>query len=242
MSISPFELEPPNNMRERVQDFARDLAYGVTLGLWHTKIQWHKLLNPEISAISKIFAEELRPKWGTDFPSEYLLLSFGYLQEIDKEAGFSTYLLTEKAFQLLESPLQPPDVFISYRRSESSAFGLLIEARLKLAGNPNPFIDKNLVAGDEWSEQLRGQIQKSRYFICLVGQTTLQSEHVLQEITWAHESGCTIISIWHNGTSMNDSILPLLQNRHAITVDAENALGYEIAVNQLLNSMGYTTY
>jgi hypothetical protein len=239
---SPFEQNAPTDILDRVREFARDLAYGATLGLWHTRIQWRQIQNPEISNHSKIFAEHLRPKWGTDFPSEYLLLSFGYITEYGSETGYSTYLLTDKAFQLLEQPSSPPDVFISYRRSESSAFGLLIEARLRLAGNPNPFIDKNLVPGSEWNAQLKQQIQRSRYFIALIGKTTLASPYVIQEIEWAAESNCTIISVLHNGADMDDSTPEILKRRHAISVTEENALGYETAVNQLLNSLGYSTY
>ena len=239
---NPFEQNAPTDILDRVREFARDLAYGATLGLWHTRVQWRQIQNPEISNHSKIFAQYLRPKWGSDFPSEFLLLSFGFTKDYGSETGYSTYLLTDKAFQLLEQPSSPPDVFISYRRSESSAFRLLIEARLRLAGNPNPFIDKNLVPGSEWNAQLKQQIQRSRYFIALIGKTTLESPYVVQEIQWAAESNCTIISVLHNDTHMDDSTPEVLKSRHAITVTEENALGYETAVNQLLNSLGYSTY
>jgi hypothetical protein len=239
---NPFEQPPPTEILDRVREFARDLAYGATLGLWHTKIRWQQLFNPEISNTSKVFAQHLGPKWGTEFPSEFLLLSFGYLKEYGDESTHSVYLLSDKAFQLLEQPSSAPDVFISYRRSESSAFGLLVEARLRLAGNPNPFIDKNLVPGSEWNAQLKQQIERSRYFIALIGKTSLASPYVRQEIEWAIESNCTIISVLHNGAHMDESAPESLKNRHAITVTAENALGYETAVNQLLNSLGYATY
>ena len=239
---NPFEQQVPNDMLERVRDFARDLAYGAATGLWHSQIRWQQLLYPDISNISMVFAQYLGPKWKTDFPSEFLLLSFGYLKEYGNEAGYSVYLLTDRAFELLERPSRPPDVFISYRRSESSAFGLLIEARLRLAGNPNPFIDKNLVPGAEWNAQLKQQIQRSRYFIALIGKSTLESPYVIQEIEWAIESNCTLISVLHNGFRIDDSAPEVLKTRHAIMVTAENALGYETAVNQLLNSLGYSTY
>jgi hypothetical protein len=239
---NPFELPAPTDLLDRVRAFARDLAYGAAMGLWHTKIYWGQVLNPEISTHSKIFAQHLRPKWGKEIPSEYLLLSFGYVQTYEYESGQSTYLLTDKAFQLLEQPSTPPDVFISYRRSESSAFGLLIEARLRLVGNPNPFIDKNLVPGSEWNARLKQQIQQSRFFILLIGKTTLESSYVVQEIEWAVESQCTIISVWHAGARVDESTPEFLRSRHAITVTEENALGYETAVNQLLNSLGYSTY
>ncbi len=239
---NPFEQPAPTEVLEKVRAFARDLAYGAATGLWHSQIRWQQLFYRDISNTSVVFAQYLGPKWGTDFPSEYLLLSFGYFKEYGIEAGYSVYLLTDRAFQLLERPSRAPDVFISYRRSESSAFGLLIEARLRLAGNPNPFIDKNLVPGEEWNAQLKLQIQKSRFVIALIGKTTLESPYVIQEIEWALESNCTLISILHNGFGLDDSAPEILKNRHAITVTTENALGYETAVNQLLNSLGYSTY
>lgn len=238
----PMRQPAPENVVDRIHAFARDLAYGAAQGLWHTKIQWQQLTNPTISRTAQVFAERLAPKWGAEFPSEFLMLSFGYFTLLTEEqAGRSTYLLTEKAFKLLEKPNIAPEVFISYRRSESSALGLLIEARLKLAGNPNPFLDKNLVVGEEWVRQLEERIRQARYFIILVGKTTLDSPYVMQELDWALEAGCTIISIWH-GCRMDDSAPEALKTRHAIIVETESALGYETAVTQLLNNLGYTTY
>lgn len=241
-NANPFENAAPTDVLARVREFARDLAHGATLGLWHTRIHWRDLFNPGISETSVVFEQHLGPKWGTEFPSEYLLLSFGYFEENGAEESYAIYLLTEKAFRLLEQPASPPTVFISYRRKDSSAFALLVEARLRLVGNPNPFVDKNLVPGEEWNAELREHIQSCRYFICLVGPSTLESPHVTQEINWAAECGCTVISVWHNGARMSDSAPAVLQKRHAITVTEENALGYETAVNQLLNGMGYATY
>lgn len=238
---NPFEQPAPTDVIERVHEFARDLAYGAAKGFWHSRIQWQALIKPEISNTAKMFAEHLTGKWNTIFPSEYLLLSLGYFTSLGDEAGRSSYLLTDKAFALLEKPTAPPNIFISYRRNESSALGLLVEARLRLVGNPNAFIDKNLTAGEEWNRELEEKIRRSRYFVLLVGTTTLQSSHVLQELEWAEAAGCRIISIWHNG-KMDDTAPDILRTRHAIIVDTESALGYEIAINQLLNSLGYSTY
>jgi hypothetical protein len=48
--------------------------------------------------------------------------------------------------------------------------------------------------------------------------------------------------VLHNGAHLDETAPEILKTRHAITVTAENALGYETAVNQLLNSLGYSTY
>ena len=240
-SDNPLEQPAPVDLLQRVHAFARDLAYGAAKGLWHTRIQWQALTNPDISNVAGVFAKYLREKWGTDFPSEYLLVSLDYFDPVGDETGRSTYLLTEKAFRLLEKPSSPPSVFISYRRSESTALALLIEARMKMAGNPNPYIDKNLIPGQDWNDQLEERIRQSRYFVVLVGKTTLESPNVLQELNWAEQAGCTIISIWH-GYKMEADAPVILQERHAITIDTDSALGYETAINQLLNGLGYATY
>jgi hypothetical protein len=188
-----------------------------------------------------VFAKHFPPKWAGKYPSEYLLVSFGYLATLSAEAGRSEYLVTEKAFKLLEKPTTPPNVFISYRRSHSSALALLIEARLRLAGNPNPYVDKSLVAGQEWTKELEERVKAARYFIMLIGATTLDSTYVRDELNWAEQSGATIISIWH-GCKPDENAPKALTSRHAIIVENESALGYETAINQLLNGLGYATY
>jgi hypothetical protein len=240
---NPIELSVPENIIQRVHAFARDLAYGAAQGWWHTRITWQALSTPNINTFGKAYQDHLGKKWGEERPSEFLLLSFGYFQELtNSTAGLSVYLLTDKAFALLETPATPPNVFISYSRKDSTAFALLIEARLKLAGNPNPYIDKNLVAGEEWNTQLQERIRAARYFVVVIGANTLASPYVRQELDWAAQFGCTIISIWHDGAKIDANTPEILQTRHALKVSEESALGYEMAVNQLLNSLGYATY
>ena len=121
------------------------------------------------------------------------------------------------------------------------ALALLIEARLRMAGNPNPFVDKSLVAGQEWNKELEARVKSARYFIMLIGVETLDSSYVRDELTWAEQSHCTIISVWH-GCKPGDTTPKSLSTRHAILVESESALGYETAINQLLNGLGYATY
>jgi len=235
--LSPLEHSPvPDDLLDQVPALARDLAYGASLGLWETRLSRHALRSSAEYA-------PLRDKWPNP-PSLNLLLSFGYLLRDGSEAqgAIPMYLLAEKAFELLRQPSSPPSIFISYKRSESSALGLLLEARLKLAGNLNPFIDKNLVPGQDWSAHLERQVRQSRYVILLVGPSTLASPHVQQELAWAQDSGAILISVWHNGARLDESAPLALQRRHAVRVVEENALSYESAVNQVLNSLGYATY
>jgi len=141
----------------------------------------------------------------------------------------------------LEQPASPQEVFISYKHDQSSAFALLVEARLRLAGNQNPFLDKSINAGDEWEPLLEKKVQESKFLVCVIGEKTLESEWVKKEIGWAEEAGATIISIWH-GCDIDENTLPALKARHRIKVMAENATEYEVAISKMLNAMGYATY
>jgi hypothetical protein len=161
---------------------------------------------------------------------------------MDQGYPVTNYVLPPKALQLLEKPVQAPGVFISYSRKDSSAFALLVEARLRIVGVPDVFIDKKITAGDEWAEHLEERIREARYFICLVGPNTLRSSVVGQEVEWAVQAGCRIISIWHGGAKITDSAPEALRKRHAISVTEESAREYETAISELLNSMGYRTY
>jgi hypothetical protein len=246
MIENPLELPAPDDRIERVSAFARDLAYGAMQELWPNMFSGYgnyaKALELRVqneAPLRKLIAE----KWQDDAPSHLLLATYGYFQEYDRaERGRIDYTLTQSAFNLLSTPAAPPSVFISYSRSHSSAFGLLIEARLKLAGNPNPFIDKNLTPGEEWNKELEEQIAGARYVICLVASQTLVSPHVRQELTWAEKYGCTVISICHSGGVIDSNAPAILQARHAIFVRGETALDYETAINQVLNALGYSTY
>lgn len=246
MIENPLILPPPDDKVERVPAFARDLAYGAMQEMWPNMFSGYAISAKGLELRIRDDAalrELLSGKWQDDAPSHLLLATYGYFQEYERaERGRIDYLLTQKAFDLLSKPAAPPSVFISYSRSHSSAFGLLIEARLKLAGNPNPFIDKNLTPGDEWNQQLEKQIAGVRYLICLVAAQTLASPHVRQELAWAQQYGCTVISICHSGGMIDANAPDILQSRHAIFVRGETALDYETAINQVLNALGYATY
>jgi hypothetical protein len=176
-------------------------------------------------------------------PSIRLVAGLGYLRLDSRgDYGIERYVLTEKAFALLERPAVAPRVFISYRREASSALALLIEARLRLVGAEGVFLDKAIPAGEDWRKHLNEAVRNSRYVICLISPTSLESEWVRQEIAWAEGAGCTIISMWHNGARVNSETPAALASRQAIFVGDETAKGYETAVNELLNSLGYRTY
>jgi hypothetical protein len=262
-SNDPRTQPAPAIFVDRIEALARDLAYGARLGDWAPVIYIDASLpsneywssdGPPICSAN--LATYLDTKWPYDeatnqfpHPSYSFLEAWDYFTYKYQSGSAKGYLLTPKAFALLEKPSAPPAIFISYSRKDGSVFALLIEARLRLVGVPNPFVDKNLVPGETWLAVLKERIQACKYFVCIVGVESLNSPHVQKEIAWAIEAGCTVISIWHD-TSIDDvapSIKQLpayqeLSSRQIITVKGNTADDYESAVNKLLNAMGYPTY
>ena len=105
--------------------------------------------------------------------------------------------LTQSAIALIDET-EPYNVFISYKRSESSALALLVLARLK-EHDLIPFVDMALEAGGNWHADLEDRIRACDYFIVLLGENTLSSPMTVKEIGWALDAKRTIIPIWHSG-------------------------------------------
>ena len=186
----------------------------------------------------------LQAKWVDKLPGSDLLKSFGFL-ELDAERfhpNSPAFLLTLKAFALLEKPAIPPKIFISYRQAESSAFASLIEARLNLAApEVGVFIDKVLEGGDEWEQRIKKEICERDTFILVYGQTTHESTMIPKEITWARKSGSRIIPVLHNGYRGRENYPEELNEIQWIAVETEKAEYYELAILKLLNTLGYPT-
>jgi hypothetical protein len=121
-----IKRELPDNPTQRIAAFARDLAEGSLHDLWTPKFavfserfvetfwQSYKDFAPgETIAIDRYMTE----KWKDKPPSAELLRAFGYFAEFDhsERRDRYTYILTDKAFQLLQQPI-PTSIFISYSR------------------------------------------------------------------------------------------------------------------------------
>jgi hypothetical protein len=230
----------PQNPMARVRTFAKELAEGAAANLWGTEIYAfrgavNETAEPHVAAY-------LTRRWVDGTPGWHLLLSNGYVTWNNSNA----YTIQKAAFDLLEE-VEPASIFISYRRSESSAFALAVLSRLKAAGL-EPFLDLALEAGEDWERGLKERIQRYQYLIALLGPTTLQSEVVRQELTWALESKLAIIPVWHSGFVFRAEDWPqitlalhnALSKTHTIRVMEESALGYNNAIVELLNRFGVT--
>lgn len=226
----------PGHPMERVRILAKELAEGAVAGLWDVYIfTFRNEINDE--AVDSY----LQKRWNGEYPNLEILISNEYL----KKSGDTLYI-TREAFALLDE-VESAKIFISYRRRESSAFALLVLARLKAAGL-EAFVDLSLVPGEDWQKGLRERIQKYSYLIALMSKDTLNSEVVIEELVTAIDAGLTIIPIWHGGfvyTSGEWDKIPvkvdkLLSSTHTIRVLEESALAYNNAIVELLNRFGVT--
>jgi hypothetical protein len=255
---NPLEQPAPTDPLERVQTFARDLAWGVLHAEWphdiivHVRRDGSRTYQTREIRITfsthKRFSQCLSEKWHGNPPDPDLLNSMRFLRlksrTPDEIRGIiiEKYCLTKVAYDLLRKSVASPSVFISYRRESSSALGLLIVARLKAVGIPNPFIDIDIEGGDDWKKRIETMIRVSRNFVLLLAPETLKkSEWVHYEIKIALEMpDMAIIPIWHNGYSGEgmDTVIP--GNRNAIHIAKESPDHYEMAIAKLLNKLGYT--
>lgn len=229
----------PTNPMARIKTLAKELAEGAVEGIWFPEI---RLFRGEITGG---YSEDnirayLEARWQNKSPRMRFLVNNNYMIE-----NGDHLVLVKAAYDLLEE-VEPANIFISYKRSESSAFALLVLARLKAEGL-EPFIDLSLVPGENWQAGLQERIQKYDYLIALLGKETLKSEVCLQELTWALDAKLTIIPVWHNGFvyKADEWKLPveidrLLASTHSIRVKEESALDYNNAIVELLNRFGIT--
>lgn len=224
----------PQNPTSKVRMMAKELAEGALEKIW----------SPSFDINSSIFKDKIRPflesrynnfDYNVEFP---LLIAYNYL------AGQRKYTITKEAFDLLgESDVAT--IFISYKRSESSAFALLVHNKLENSGL-SPFVDMQLQPGQNWYTELEKNIKQSDYFIILLGHKTLESDVTIQEVQWALDAGIQIIPVWHNGFKYQSGDWPkialevddALRNTHTIRVIEENPLTYDTALRELLNRFG----
>ena len=222
----------------RVRLFAKELALGLHKGLWDDFIA----VNPRFGPNDGNLKQFLRNRWQEyDFEQLIDLLVFhDYVNRTD------AYRLSGTTVELLEE-VETYNVFISYKRSESSAFALLVNARLK-EHSLVPFVDMALEAGGNWHADLERQIRDCDYFIILLGKETLSSPMTVKEIQWALAYKKIIIPVWHSGFDLSDkrwadgdeNVTDAIQQTNAIIVQDESASGYNSAIVELLNRFGIT--
>ena len=246
---NPLEQPAPKDPIARVREFARDLAWGATHGKWGSGFgyaaydaenKW-RTLSIENDSHQENFSEYLENKWDSEPPDSNLMRSYGFF-ELEGRGDFA-YLLTQKAFELLEKPALPPKIFISYRQNESSPFALLIEARLTLRDPTiGIFIDKLIEGGAKWLKRIEKEVRQCDTFIIVYGPDTPNSTTIPLEIEWAEETDSTIIPVLHHGfTRCCEGYPAQFKALNDITVEKESVKAYENAITDILIALGYST-
>ena len=253
----------PDDPAKRLDRLAHDLAWGV----WNNK--WRNVFNLQgIPAWGELrFArrmnttelqEYLAKAWDNQPPNPAQLVDLGILTEVPggiRGNDTASYRLSRNGLELARTA-KPGPIFISYRRSESTAFAMLIADRLK-ANRLVPFLDDQpdredqgvaLKPGGKWRPDLEEAIESREYVIVLVAPSTLRSTAVCQEIQWALVYRRNIIPIWHRGFDLNNvdhfppdldpTIRETIADTNAITVIAEAPHQYEVAIERLLSVFG----
>ena len=250
-------FEPLSNYPiQRVERFARDIAWGAYFGKWNSQLSiQHDWDDKTFKNVNEEFSDYISRVWDNVHPDINLLAKFGYIQEVASRGGMEyIYDLTDTAYLLLRKTVPTP-AFISYRRKESSALALLIVARMKEHGL-SPFLDMHpdldgdggqLPIGKDWELELKAAIEARQYFIVLIGPQSLAAgSYVRTEIAWALEADKTIIPFWHNNfnpdkhlpTDLDTRLRDVVKKTNGIRVEAENPTQYNAAIILLLAQFG----
>lgn len=228
----------PSGDVARVKLLAKELALGVHKGFWDDFLTVNPRFGPTHANLKDFWGKRWQEH---NFEHLVELLQFhGYVEVTD------AFRLSGSTVELLEET-EPFNVFISYRRLDSSAMALLVLARLK-EHSLVPFVDMALEAGGNWHADLEERIKGCDYFIILLGEDTLSSEMTVKEIAWAIDAERTIIPVWHSGFESKDEkwqdsppdVMSAIQQTNAIIVHDESASGYNTAIVELLNRFGIT--
>lgn len=110
-------------------------------------------------------------------------------------------------------------IFVSYRRVASPSLAHLIECKFQKYGI-EAFVDTRAVDGaGPFPDRLRRAIERADVFVCLLGENTLDSKYVLEEIAHAE--------------AHHKRMVPVFQEKHVLPNPIPNA-----AVEHLLRSDG----
>ncbi|MCE2472687.1 MAG: hypothetical protein J4G18_12480, partial [Anaerolineae bacterium] len=134
-----------------VKLLAQELALGIHRQLWSSVDSIYMVRDGEARIRGRGLVSYFQARWQHHEPSYMiqLLMGHGFLEFRD---GSEWLTPTEKAYELVDE-VEPYKIFISYKRSESSALALLVLARLK-EHSLVPFVDMALEAGGNWHADL----------------------------------------------------------------------------------------
>lgn len=226
-----------------VKLLAQELALGVFRELWdrHVNDNRHERFARTTFLVKRWSTFYKSRDWGGLLEA---LRAFSYYEEFNSGDGGK---LTQAAFDLL---LTAPsfNVFISYKRSESSMLTLLVNNTLELNGVA-PFFDMQLNPTDEWHARLEKRVKESNYVVLLLGPETHCSKYTVREIHWAIKHRIPVVQVWTHGYTFDASdwadieyleVAQKLEKEQAVVPIADSAEGYHFAMEKLLNFLGVT--
>ena len=233
-----------------IVQLARELSLGVHKGLWTRQLRSVRGFS------SSALRDFLQYRWGgVDGFDHYVerLSGHGFIEIEHVQTGYTwtrNIRLSNHSFDLL-TDVAPFNVFVSYRHRESSAFALLVVARLKQEGM-RAYCDMRLIPGDPYHPELEDQVRACEFLVLLLGPSTLCSPAVLKEVQWGICSNAKIVPVTHNGfefkreaweSKVSSGVLDKIDYNHRISIpkEHESAAGYDIAIRTLLtNRFGVT--
>lgn len=106
------------------------------------------------------------------------------------------------------------DAFISYRRKPSASLAMLLQEKLMNQNKVDGYLDTTRTDSTQvqFPERLMRAIEDAPVFICLLGDSTLESEWVLKEIRKAHQ--------------LNKFCIPVFQESYKAPENPEGAVLY----------------
>ena len=127
-------------------------------------------------------------------------------------------------------------IFISYSRVDKAICRQLAETLQITYGGHQVWVDKNLVGGQAWWDEIVGQIAASEVFILLVSPESLDSTYCMMELDEARRRHKHIIPVLVRArTHVPEDIrrLHMISMTEGITVEALTAL--QAAINRILH-------
>ena len=131
-----------------------------------------------------------------------------------------------------------PQAFISYRRDPSAMLANFIAEKLKDSG-VDAYLDVQRVdSGGPFPDRLLRAIKSSDVFICLVAETTFDSDWVRREIVYAHRLGKVMIPVFQESYTPlaqwpDQAVAALMQSDGVHVLDKKNIL-VEESVDKLV--------
>lgn len=241
---NPLDDELPSDPVDGIHRLARDLAWGALNNLWPARIEIRGGRLTAAKGPNGGLLYEYLGRWGNQLPDAHLLLAFGYLEEHQSETPSGVKMtvgdVTLAAFALIKKPVRTPRVYISYHREYSSAFALLLAARMQRVGIENPLLDMTHNPGDLLHAEQARYVVASDFVVVLIAPGTLDAPYIQAEITWALGApDAHLIPVWHAGFTPAHDYPPELATRSSVRVKTESAAAYNSAVVSLLNRLGY---